>query len=130
MIPVFLPPDEAIPSAATIDELVQQVERRGLRRANASQITNLYILGRALSHLETPLGHCYLRRSMPQKKVYRFYRMALRCFELYSARGHEYLAVASAITPNVLSAMSCDDFGSLLSFAICLCISELQEQHP
>ena len=54
--------------------------------------------------------------------------MALRCFELYLARGHLYLSVASAITPNVLNAMSLADFESLLSYAVVLGISDLQEQ--
>lgn len=127
-VPVFLPPDEPSPSALTIQTLVRQVERRGLRHANASHMTNLFVLGRALSHLDSSLAQRWLRRSMSASKAYRLFRMALRCFELYSARGHLYLSVASAITPNVLSAMSLADFESLLSYAVVLGISDLQEQ--
>ena len=89
---------------------------------------HLFVLGRALHHLESRQAERWLRFWMTPVRAYRLYRTALRCFELFSARSVEYLAVVSVITPNVLGSMYLEDYKSLLVYATFLGTAHLQEQ--
>lgn len=126
-IPHFIPPDNVTPTEAAIRLLVRQVRRRGLRPGNSRRMTDLFVLGRALHNLESRQALRWLQALMTPPSAYRLFRTALRCHELFSTRGVDYLAVVSSITPNVLAAMLLSDYESLLSYAMLLA-ADLQEQ--
>ena len=125
---MYIPPDDPTPTAASLQLHVQMVTSRRLRPSLVQRMLHLFVLGRALYHLESRQAQRWLRSWMTRSRAYRLYRTALRCFELFSVRGVEYLAVVSVITPNVLGSMYLEDYESLLVYATFLGTAHLQEQ--